>query len=47
MGEDRNGVILACLMHLDRTHFIENLAEKNCHWVVKMIENHLVSAEYG
>ena len=38
-------VVLACLNHLDRTHFIEDIVDNDCMYVVDMIEKYLIDAE--
>ena len=37
--------MLACLNHLDRTHFIEDIVDNDCMYVVDMIEKYLIDAE--
>jgi len=45
LEREEHHVVLACLNHLDRTHFIEDIVDNDCMYVVDMIEKYLIDAE--
>lgn len=43
LGGEKHKVVLKVLSHLERTHFIEDIRENDCLYVIDMIEKQLIS----